>query len=49
MPEIVNLYHEYKGQNVNFITITDEQKPNRMEVAGNILKKNNADWINFLM
>lgn len=47
MPEIVNLYHEYKGQNVNFITITDEQKPNRMEVARNILKKNNADWMNF--
>lgn len=47
MPEIVNLYHEYKDQNVNFITITDEQKPNRMEVAKNILKKNNANWINF--
>ncbi|WP_407848511.1 TlpA family protein disulfide reductase [Chryseobacterium sp. KCF3-3] len=47
MPEIVKLYNEYKDQNVNFITITDEQKPNRMEVAKNILKKNNANWINF--
>lgn len=47
MPEIVNLYYEYKDQNVNFITITDEQKPNRMEVARNILKKNNANWMNF--
>ncbi|MBP2618566.1 TlpA family protein disulfide reductase [Chryseobacterium jejuense] len=47
MPEIVKLYNEYKGQNVNFITITDEQKPNRIEVAKNILKKNNANWINF--
>lgn len=47
MPEIVNLYNEYKDQNVNFITITDEQKPNRIEVAKNILKKNNANWMNF--
>lgn len=47
MPEIVKLYNEYKGQNVNFITITDEQTPNRMEVAKNILKKNNASWMNF--
>lgn len=47
MPEIVKLYNEYKDQNVNFITITDEQKPNRIETAKNILKKNNANWINF--
>lgn len=47
MPEIVNLYNEYKDQNVNFITITDEQKPNRIDVAKNILKKNNANWMNF--
>lgn len=47
MPEIVKLYNEYKDQNINFITITDEQKLNRMEVAKNILKKNNASWVNF--
>jgi thiol-disulfide isomerase/thioredoxin len=47
MPEIVNLYHEFKDKKVNFITITDEQKPDRIELAKNILKKNNADWENF--
>lgn len=47
MPEIVNLYHQYKDKNVNFITVTDEQKPNRIELTKNILKKNNADWNNF--
>jgi len=47
MPEIVNLYHEYKDKKVNFITITDERTPGRMELANTILKKNNADWINF--
>lgn len=47
MPEIVKLYNEYKDQNVNFITVTDEQKPNRIETAKNILKKNNATWMNF--
>lgn len=47
MPEVVKLYNEYKDQNINFITITDEQKVNRMEVAKNILKKNNANWVNF--
>ncbi len=47
MPEIVNLYNEYKDKNVNFITITDEQKPNKMEIARNILRKNNANWENY--
>lgn len=47
MPEIVNLYNEYKDKNVNFITITDERKPNKMEIAKNILAKNNATWANF--
>jgi len=47
MPEIVDLYHEYKDKNVNFITITDEREPNRMEQANSILKKNNATWTNF--
>lgn len=47
MPEIVKLYNEYKDHNINFITITDEQNPNRIETAKNILKKNNANWINF--
>jgi len=47
MPEIVNLYNDYKDKKVNFITITDERTATRMELATNILKKNNADWINF--
>lgn len=47
MPEIVKLYNELKDKNVNFITITDERTPERMEQAKNILKKNNATWLNF--
>ncbi|SEM59174.1 Thiol-disulfide isomerase or thioredoxin [Chryseobacterium taichungense] len=47
MPEIVKLQNELKDKNVNFITITDERTPERMEQATNILKKNNATWINF--
>lgn len=47
MPEIVNLYNEFKEKGVHFITITDEQKPERMQLAQHILKKNNATWSNF--
>lgn len=47
MPEIVKLYNELKDKNVNFITITDERTPERMEQARSILKKNNAAWANF--
>lgn len=47
MPEIVKLYNELKDKNVNFITITDERTPERMEQARNILRKNNATWTNF--
>ncbi|MCS3867742.1 thiol-disulfide isomerase/thioredoxin [Chryseobacterium ginsenosidimutans] len=45
MPEIVALHEEFK--NVNFITITDENKTERMQLAKNILKKNNVTWTNF--
>lgn len=47
MPEIVNLHHEFKDKNVNFITITDERKPDRMKLANTILEKNKATWTNF--
>lgn len=47
MPEIVSLYNEFKDKNVNFITITDEQKPDRIKLANTILQKNNATWSNF--
>ncbi len=47
MPEIVNLYHEFKDKGVQFITVTDEQKPERMKLAQAILQKNNATWFNF--
>jgi len=47
MPEMVNLYHEFKNKKVQFITITDEQKPERIQLAKNILQKNNATWLNF--
>ncbi|WP_326981820.1 TlpA disulfide reductase family protein [Chryseobacterium sp. MYb264] len=47
MPEIVNLYHEFKDKGVQFITVTDEQKPERIKLAQTILQKNNATWLNF--
>lgn len=47
MPEIVYLYNEFKDKNINFISIADESKADRVKLANEILTKNNIQWINF--
>ncbi|WP_169712645.1 TlpA family protein disulfide reductase [Epilithonimonas caeni] len=44
MPRLVELYNQYKNLGVNFISIADEQTPERMVKAAEILKKNNITW-----
>lgn len=44
MPRLVELYDQYKNLGVNFISIADEQTPERMTKANEILKKNNITW-----
>lgn len=47
MPEIVAMYKEYKDRGVNFITITDESEPQKIELAKEILNKNKVNWTNY--
>lgn len=47
MPKLVELYNQYKSHGVNFISVTDEQSPERIEKAKQILKKNNITWQNY--
>ena len=47
MPEIVAMYNDYKERGINFITITDESEPKRIELAKKILNKNNVKWTNY--
>lgn len=47
MPEVVKLYYEFKDKNVNFITVTDDNKTDRMALAKKILSENNAEWKNY--
>lgn len=47
MPTIVAMYHQYKDKGIHFISVTDENKPERIKLAKNILIKNNAKWPNY--
>jgi len=47
MPKLVELYSLYKDKGVNFISVTDEQTPDRIDKAKQILKKNNVTWENY--
>lgn len=47
LPEIVSLFGEFKDKGLNVISITDEDTPEKMALAKQILKKNNAEWTNF--
>lgn len=47
MPKLVALYNQYKSQGVNFISVTDEQTPERIKKANEILKKNYVSWKNY--
>lgn len=44
MPKLVELHNQYKNQGVNFISVADEQTPERINKAIEILKKNNIIW-----
>lgn len=44
MPKIVALYNEYKLRGVDFITITDENEPDRVALAKKILLNNKVLW-----
>ena len=47
MPEILAMHDKYKNRSINFITITDESEPKRIELAKKILRKNNIKWTNY--
>ncbi|WP_218332034.1 TlpA family protein disulfide reductase [Hydrotalea lipotrueae] len=47
MPTIVAMYHQYKDKGIHFISVTDENKPERIKLAKSILIKNNARWPNY--
>lgn len=47
MPKLVELYSLYQDKGVNFISVTDEQTPDRIDKAKQILKKNNVTWENY--
>lgn len=44
MPKLLELYKEYKDKGVNFISVADEQSPDRIEKAKQILTKNSITW-----
>ena len=47
MPKLVELYGQYKDQGVNFISVTDEQTPERIKKATKIQKSNKISWENY--
>lgn len=47
LPKLVTLYEKYKKLGVNFISITDESKQNKIELATKILNEKNVTWKNY--
>ncbi|WP_102981325.1 TlpA family protein disulfide reductase [Chryseobacterium scophthalmum] len=47
LPKLTQLYAQYKNKNVNFISVTDEQKEDRIYKANKILEKNKVSWKNY--
>lgn len=47
LPKLVNLYEIYKDKNVNFISVTDENQNDRIDLANSILEKNKVTWKNY--
>ncbi|WP_028122637.1 TlpA family protein disulfide reductase [Epilithonimonas tenax] len=47
MPKLVELYGQYKEKGINFISVTDEQTPERIKKAHDILKNNKITWDNY--
>jgi thiol-disulfide isomerase/thioredoxin len=48
MPKLVALYEQYKSQGVNFISVTDEQSPERIKKAKEILRNNKVSWKDYV-
>jgi thiol-disulfide isomerase/thioredoxin len=47
LPKLVALYEKYKKLGVNFISVTDESKQNKIELATKILNEKNVTWRNY--
>lgn len=47
LPRLVQLYQKYKQQKVNFISVADENTPERIKLANKILKEKNVMWSNY--
>ncbi|MEJ7823038.1 MAG: TlpA disulfide reductase family protein [Chitinophagaceae bacterium] len=47
LPKLVELYEKYKNKGVNFISVTDENKIERIELATKILENNKVGWKNY--
>lgn len=47
LPKLVNLYEIYKDKNVNFISVTDENEKDRIDLANSIMEKNKVTWKNY--
>ncbi len=47
LPKLVDLYSTYKDKGVHLISVADEQTPERIEKAKDILKNNKVTWENY--
>lgn len=47
LPELVKMYEKYKEKGINFISVTDENQKDRIDLAKNILAKNQVTWTNY--
>jgi len=47
MPKMLEIYNNYQHKGINFITITAENEPKKIELANHILNRNNIKWTNF--
>lgn len=46
LPKLVELYDKYRNRGVNFISVTDENKKEKIDLALKILENNNVSWKN---
>ena len=47
LPKLVELYEKYRNKGVNFISVTDENKKERIDLATKILENNKVGWKNY--
>ncbi len=46
LPKLVELYDKYRNRGVNFISVTDENKKEKIDLALKILENNKVSWKN---